>query len=165
MLYYMRGMWLIVCSLAIMQELPGVEYAQVYAAWSAAKEYLARARLTDVELIYAPSQVAAACFRLADSDLFDKLLDVLFPSNNSNGNGDEDVDMDSKEGIKGNGTNGKVSTSAQLDRDGLLQRIEEIQKDIEAMPSGGGFDMKQVKAVDKLVRGAQDPAKNKASKL
>lgn len=147
------------------QELPGVEYGQVYAAWSAAKEYLARARLTDVELIYAPSQIAAACFRLADSELFDKLLNVLFTSAGANGNGHTDVDMDIKEGIKQDGTNGKADEAAQLDRDGLVRKIEEIQRDIEAMPSGGGFDMKQVKAVDKLVRGAQDPAKNKASKL
>jgi hypothetical protein len=47
----------------------------------------------------------------------------------------------------------------------LIGILNTIQQKIEAVPADGAFDKKQVKAINKIVGLAQDPARNKSSEL
>lgn len=47
----------------------------------------------------------------------------------------------------------------------LLTTLDRVKAEIESVPGDMSFDMKRVKAVDKMVKSAQDPARNKSSAL
>ena len=122
-------------------------------AYLGAQTYLRRSRLSDVEFIYTPSQIAAACFRLADETLFTAAMQKLFPSAATEAD---------PPNVKPVGTSQPLDLLAHQD---LVAILVTIQQKIEAVPADGAFDKKQVKAIDKTVRMAQDPARNISSEL
>jgi cyclin H len=125
---------------------------RIEAAYLVAQSYLKRSRLSDVEFIYTPSQIAATCFRMADPRLFQTALDKLLPLEAVSQGGEET-------------NSGQQSLRPLLERESLLDILQHVQTAIERAPLDGSFEMDKVKAADKLVKLAQDPAKNKSSAL
>jgi cyclin H len=100
-----------------------------------AQPYLVLARQTDLELLYAPSQIALAALRLASSPLYSSYLQVKYP------------------GLEG-----------QLDREKLEAVVEEIARGIVA-EEGRVVDMAKVKDVDRRLRTCTNPEKVPGSAL
>lgn len=121
---------------------------RIEAAYFVAQSNLKRSRLSDVEFLYTPSQIAATCFRMADSKIFQAAVDQLLPRQS------EPAEL--QESNKG---------SQLLARESLLEILDRIQAMVEATPAEGSFDMEKVKAADKMVKSAQDPARNNSSAL
>lgn len=125
---------------------------RIEAAYLVAQSHLKRSRLSDAEFIYTPSQIAATCFRMADARLFQTALDKLLP-----------LDAESQGGTEAN--SGQQSLKPLLARESLLEILQHVQNAIESAPLDASSEMDKVKAADKLVKLAQDPAKNKSSAL
>jgi hypothetical protein len=119
----------------------------------AAQNHLQRSRLSDVEFLYPPSQIAAACFRLADGNLVDTTLRTLIPS----------LD-DHADDVKQNDSSSSASNGLLAQQE-LTNVLKSIQQEIQSVPADGSFDKKKVKAIDKVVKTAQDPMRNKTSAL
>jgi len=125
---------------------------RIEAAYFGAQLNLKRSRLSDVEFIYTPSQIAATCFRMADDNLFQTALDQLLPV------------LPDSIGVEETTPSGPLSKQL-LAREQLLDILTQIQTAIESAPVEGSFDMNKVKGADKLVKSTQDPARNKTSGL
>lgn len=134
-----------------LQDIAPTQLGRIETAYALAKTQWKRSRLTDVEFLYTPAQIAAACFRLADKDLFESALEILVPIQENKSEMDEDE--------------GKTMEAPLLDRKGLLSTLEQVQAMTQSVSEDRNVDMVRVKAADKLVRKSQDPANNKASAL
>jgi hypothetical protein len=89
---------------------------------------------------------------MADARLFQTALDKLLP-----------LDAESQGGTESN--SGQQSLKPLLARESLLDILQHVQNAIESAPLDASSEMDKVKAADKLVKSAQDPAKNKSSAL
>jgi hypothetical protein len=134
---------------------------------------LATSQLSDLEFTETMSTISLACMRLADQELVDRAILSEYPEQvQSASNDDHAMEQDGKEGTNGlkNGEgvehaeNGDEESEKPVRTRGiLLARLEQIQAVIQenAVP----VEVSKIKVIDKTVRGAQDPSKNKKSLL
>ncbi|GAA5867335.1 hypothetical protein JCM3774_003550 [Rhodotorula dairenensis] len=136
------------------------------AAWPKAQAYCRASRLTSVELVYTPAQIALACFRLADPTLVDRWLESKehrrkrrTPSGHGSAAGPTGT---------GPGTAGVDQVAAgqdDLGRDELigavLDRVQSVVQDAQKNP----IDKARVKEVDLRLRWARNPEKDPNSAL
>lgn len=103
-----------------------------------ALQHLRASRLTDAEFIYTPSQIALACFRLADSEMVDAFLDWRYDT----------ADPDEVE-VHG--------PPYGMER----ARLAQILGDVGAMIEQGSvdLDLKVIKGIDKRLKSCTNPEK------
>jgi hypothetical protein len=127
------------------------ETNRVEIAYGLARGCLKRSRYSDAEFLFTPSQIAAACFLMADSALMQQAMSALLPSEVSN---QDSAAQD-------------VPRGTLLDGSGLLKTLLAVKSEIETVPVDCTFDahMDTVKAVNQIVRRAKDPAKTETAAL
>ncbi|WOO80987.1 Cyclin CCL1 [Vanrija pseudolonga] len=106
-------------------------------ALPAALDRLRWSRYTDAEFIYTPSQVALACFRLANAELVDSFLEFRYAAASA--------------------TEG-AGLPYGLPLDDLLRLTKEIEGVIRDAGQGE-FDMKTIKEIDKRLKSCTNPEK------
>lgn len=123
------------------------------------------------------SCISLACMRLADQELVDRVILSEYPEHAENPiNGETPMEQDGKEETNGQKENegegeGKEHAEngdeepekAARTRGILVARLEQIQSVIQA--NAVPVEVSKIKVIDKTVRGAQDPSKNKKSLL
>jgi hypothetical protein len=134
---------------------------------------LVTSQLSDLEFTETMSTISLACMRLADQELVDRVILSEYPEQaETASNGDHAMEQDGKEGTNGlkngegaeHGENGGEESEKPVRTRGILHaRLEQIQAVIQenAVP----VEVSKIKVIDKTVRGAQDPSKNKKSLL
>lgn len=73
-----------------MQDMPDFDPATTREAYDAALSLVRASRMTDVELIYTPSQIALACFHRASPSLAEQWINAKSPQT---GNGESLLDV------------------------------------------------------------------------
>jgi cyclin H len=122
-------------SLLPSQSVPEIDHADLVRAVADAQPYVASSRQTDLELLYAPSQIALASLSLAAPSLVGTYLEAKHP------------------GLEG-----------QLERDRLQRIIQDIGREI-VRSQGESVDMARVKDVDRRLRTCSNPEKIPGSAL
>ncbi|SCV69838.1 BQ2448_1232 [Microbotryum intermedium] len=110
------------------------------------------ARLTDLEFLYSPSQIALSCVRLVDPLAVETWLDAKFDllSKKQSGAGhDEDQEYD----------------RAELDKRGLLKQLDRIAEVIKDIDENGAVDKEKVKEIDRRLKSVSNPEKDPKSTL
>jgi hypothetical protein len=128
----------------------GVDLPSLSSAVPKAHSYVRTSRLTAAELIYSPSQIALASFRLADPSLVDKWLGVK----------EEKVE----EVKRKRGTEGGAAEGEELEREALVEVLEEIGEMITEAQKNP-VDKARVKDVDMRLKWARNPEKDPKSAL
>ena len=112
-----------------------IDHTDLVRAVADAQPYIASSRQTDLELLYAPSQIALACLSLAAPSLVATYLKAKHP------------------GLEG-----------QLERDRLQQIIQDVGREI-VRSQGESVDMTRVKEIDRRLRTCSNPEKIPGSAL
>lgn len=126
---------------------PGADADRIDAAYLKAKEHLARSRLSDAEFYSTPPQIAAACIRMADEELFEPCLHAMVDYHYQP-KLEEDEPAPEEDPVQA------VESKLKSALDDVAACIQEIPEE---------FDLKKVKVVSKAIQNAQDPAKSKTS--
>ncbi|WVO16712.1 hypothetical protein L204_104393 [Cryptococcus depauperatus] len=127
-----------------------------------ALNYLSTSYLTDAELIFTPSQISLACWRMADKMLVESFLEQRYTTAFSN-TGIPNGMTDDKSSEKDDGEDeGTLNDSYQyplygLTRSRLLEILDQIQEMISS--TEGDIDLKKVKEIDKRLRQCANPEK------
>lgn len=159
----------------LIQQDPEKDLGRIDAAYQKAKGYLATSQLSDLEFTETMSTISLACMRLANQELVDRVILSEYPEQAETTSGDDPaVEQNGKDEANGKQEgDGEVKELAEngdeesekpaRTRGILLARLEQIQTVIQAnaMP----IEVSKIKVIDKTVRGAQDPSKNKKSLL
>lgn len=156
------------------QQDPEKDLGRIDAAYQKAKGYLATSQLSDLEFTETMSTISLACMRLADQELVDRVVLSEYPEQMDTTSGDDPAveqngkdETDSKESeseAKKPAENGDEDSEKPARTRGiLLARLEQIQAVIQA--NTVPVEVSKIKVIDKTVRGAQDPSKNKKSLL
>lgn len=111
-----------------------------------ALEVLSTSRLTDAEFLFAPAQIALACWRIADKELVDGFLRHKYAAVEDDG-GDEGEGEEERE----------KTLPFGIRRAELLRISGEIEDMIRA--GEAKHDLKKVKEVDKRLKGCANPEK------
>lgn len=153
------------------QQDPDKDLARIDAAYQKAKGYLATSQLSDLEFTDTMSSISLACMRLADQELVDRVIVSAYPEESESTNGTSTnaaVAMDSRDGddpmtndIGGNPDH--ETEKPARNRNVLRARLEHIQGIITA--NAAPVEVAKIKTIDKIVRAAQDPSKNKKALL
>ncbi|KAL1410893.1 hypothetical protein Q8F55_001836 [Vanrija albida] len=112
-------------------------------ALPAALDRLQWSRYTDAEFVYAPSQVALACFRIANAELVDGFLEFRYAA-------------------------AQATDGAGLPYGTSLEDLLRLTKEIEAVirdAGSGAFDIKKIKEIDKRLKSCANPEKTPGSAL
>ncbi|KDE03671.1 hypothetical protein MVLG_05861 [Microbotryum lychnidis-dioicae p1A1 Lamole] len=107
------------------------------------------ARLTDLEFLYSPSQIALSCVRLIDPLAVETWLDAKFDLVSKKSTTLEDEEGDSDQ--------------AELDKRGLLKQLDRIGEVIKDVDENGAVDKEKVKEIDRRLKGASNPEKDPKS--
>lgn len=156
------------------QQDPEKDLGRIDAAYQKAKGYLATSQLSDLEFTETMSTISLACMRLADQELVDRVVLSEYPEQMETTSGDdpavEQNGKDETDGKEGESEAKKPAEDGEEDsekpartRGILLARLEQIQAVIQA--NTVPVEVSKIKVIDKTVRGAQDPSKNKKSLL
>lgn len=132
----------------MLEQTAGVDLPSLSSVVPKAHAFVRTSRLTAAELIYSPSQIALACFSLADRSLVDTWLGVK----------EEKVEeVEKKRG-------GNKEEGGRLEREALVKVLEEIGEMImEAQRNP--VDKARVKDVDMRLKWARNPEKDPKSAL
>lgn len=117
------------------QSISGIEHTNLVRAIADAQPYIASSRQTDLELLYAPSQIALSCLSLAAPSLVATYLEAKHP------------------GLEG-----------QLERERLQRIMQDVGREIVRSQSEL-IDMARVKEVDRRLRTCSNPEKIPGSAL
>lgn len=120
------------------QSQPDINLRSVQESLNPALQYLRASRLTDAEFIYTPSQIALACFRLANPELVDRFLDWRYDTADA-----EEVEVHGPPyGIE-------------------RTRLGQILLDVGEMIKEGTveLDLKVIKGIDKRLKSCTNPEK------
>ncbi|BGP16969.1 hypothetical protein JCM10213_007415 [Rhodosporidiobolus nylandii] len=128
----------------------GVDLATLTAAAPKAHALVRASRLTSVEFIYTPAQIALACFRLAEPSLADKWL------------GAKEERLEKGKGKEGEDAGG--TSQEQLEREALLMLLDELQV-VVSEAQKNPVDKKRAADVDKRLKLARNPEKDPNSAL
>ena len=148
------------------QQDPDKDLARIDAAYQKAKGYLATSQLSDLEFTDTMSSISLACMRLADQELVDRVILSVYPEEEElNGQGKNVAPMDTTDGDNQE-SNQELNQEAEKparSRNVLKSRLEHIQSTITA--NVAPVEVAKIKTIDKIVRAAQDPSKNKKALL
>ncbi|WVR09558.1 hypothetical protein IAU60_006627 [Kwoniella sp. DSM 27419] len=141
-----------------MQNQPSPPLEEIAKALPTALAKLSRSLLTDLELVYTPSQIALACWHMANSTLVEDFLDTRYaaaetsvaPSPEGMDDGDDDSHPAEDKGKDGN------RTLYGMHQERLLEIIRDVQVIIRQAVD---VDLKKVKEVDKRLRQCSNPEK------
>lgn len=131
----------------------GIAIEALETAYAAAKSFIRTSRLTDLELVYAPSQIALAAFRLSDHSAVDTWLGVKQSLKDGRAAGAD----------TGVGTD-EASSADQLAREQLVDALVDIGEAI-LDAKDNPVDKAKVTEVDKRLRWARNPEKDPKSAL
>lgn len=117
------------------------------------------------------SSISLACMRLADQELVDGVILSAYPENDEasgNGNGTDATTAVKRENADDPMTHPSENTGQEAEkpartRNALKSRLEHIQGIITA--NAVPVEVAKIKTIDKIVRAAQDPSKNKKALL
>ena len=123
--------------LDMQQALPDHSMADLERARDGAVKSCKAARLTDLEFLYTPSQIALACFRLADPDLTEAWLLSKHPS--------------------------APVPEQMINHEQVMGCADDIKKDLEAALRP--VDLDAVRSVDKRLKFCRNPEKDPSSAL
>lgn len=146
----------------------GLDAAAITTALPKAQSYCRFSRLTSAELVYSPSQIALACFRLADPTLVDQWLDAKEQRRQKTGKG-RAATIPSGGAVDGEGRlPGQPERAQQLG--GELEQAEmgPVLDKVQATIVHGQkhpVDKARVKEVDLRLRWARNPEKDPNSAL
>ncbi|GAA6032556.1 hypothetical protein JCM8097_004814 [Rhodosporidiobolus ruineniae] len=129
-----------------MQASASADLSALTAATPKAASFVRSSRLTPAELIYSPSQIALACFRLADPSLVDAWLGVK-----------ESKSVPAAPG-------GEKDEGGKLEHEGLIRVLEEIGAMVTEAQKNP-VDKAKVKEIDMRLRWARNPEKDPKSAL
>jgi cyclin H len=118
-----------------LQDQPSPPIDTVQKALSAALDRLHASRYTDAEFLYAPAQIALACWRVANRELVDRFLEDKYTAAS---------DADS------------LPYGAPLDE---LRRVIEEVEEVVRDDSGANPELKKIKEVDKRLKACSNPEK------
>jgi hypothetical protein len=158
-------------SIILPQQDPDKDLARIDAAYQKAKGYLATSQLSDLEFTDTMSSISLACMRLTDQELVDRVILSAYPEDNAapgNGKGThattamETENADDPMAHLSEKTGQEAEKPART-RNALRSRLDHIQGIIiaNAVP----VEVAKIKRIDKIVRAAQDPSKNKKALL
>ncbi|GHJ85602.1 hypothetical protein NliqN6_2004 [Naganishia liquefaciens] len=149
-----------------LQQDPDKDLARIDAAYQKAKGYLATSQLSDLEFTDTMSSISLACMRLADQELVDRVILSAYPEEEElNGQGKKVATMDTTDGDnqESNQESNQEAEKPARSRNVLKSRLEHIQSTITA--NVAPVEVAKIKTIDKIVRAAQDPSKNKKALL
>jgi cyclin H len=130
------------------------ESADVADIYAKAKPHLRASRLTDLEFIYSPSQIALACFRMIDPSIVETWLGIKVTKLSSSSALVETEAAKKEEGER----LGDQKEQGVLK---MLQAIEIVIREVEK----NGVDRAKVTEVDKRLKWAHNPEKDPNSAL
>lgn len=112
------------------------------------------------------SSISLACMRLADQELVDRVILSAYPedeeANDQDAQAATNTDTTDGDNQLTNGLAGQSNQEAEKparSRNALRSRLEHIQGIITA--NAAPVEVVKIKTIDKIVRAAQDPSKNK----
>jgi len=120
-----------------LQDQPSPPLDAIQTSLSAALDRLHASRYTDAEFLFAPSQIAMACWRLANRELVDNFLEWKYAA------------AESEEG-------GSVPYGAPIE---VLKRVIAEVEDVIRDAPGTNPDIKKIKEVDKRLKACTNPEK------
>ncbi|KAJ9108945.1 hypothetical protein QFC21_000267 [Naganishia friedmannii] len=160
-----------------LQQDPDRDVGRIDAVYHKAKGFLAASQLSDLEFTETISTISLACIRLADQELVDRVILSTYPEHaertatETPEQQEGHADVDKPEGnapdeALSTKTNGKHAEEAEQPirtRSILLARLQHIQTVIRE--NTAPLDVSKIKTIDKAIRAAQDPGRNKKSLL
>ncbi|KAJ9125301.1 hypothetical protein QFC22_000257 [Naganishia vaughanmartiniae] len=159
-----------------LQQDPDKDLGRIDAVYHKAKGFLAASQLSDLEFTETISTISLACMRLADQELVDRVILSTYPAEHAErtnletseqaGQADADRpngDASSEEPPQTNGKHVEEAGQPIRNRSILLARLQHIQTVIRE--NTAPLDVSKIKTIDKAIRGAQDPGRNKKTLL
>ena len=114
----------------LIQSQPDPPLDRIQSSLPLALDHLTTSHLTDAEFLFTPSQIALACWQLADGEIVSLYLKWKY------------------------GQEGELQFG--IARDALEEKLRSVA---ETISSGPEMDMKLVKSVDKRLKGCTNPEK------
>lgn len=159
-----------------LQQDPDRDLGRIDAIYSKAKGFLTASQLSDLEFTETISTISLACMRLADQELVDRVIISAYPEHagktgtETSEKPEGQLDGDKPAGDtpddappKMNGKHAEEEEGPIRSRSILLARLQHIQTVIRENTTP--LDVSKIKTIDKAVRAAQDPGRNKKSLL
>ncbi|GAA5890588.1 hypothetical protein JCM8208_004924 [Rhodotorula glutinis] len=174
--YKVHHAHLALSGLVLDMQTTGVPSSTIASALPRAQAFLRAARLSPAELVYAPSQIALACMRLADRSSVETWL--VAKGKSANEQKKEREARSATEGSTGAGKkeegegapraqdedNDQDGEPAQLEQDVLLRLLDEVQGMIQEQQRNP-VDKDKVREVDRRLKWARNPEKDPKSAL
>ncbi|GAA5848299.1 hypothetical protein JCM9279_001002 [Rhodotorula babjevae] len=174
--YKVHHAHLALSGLVLDMQTTGVPSSSIASALPRAQAFLRAARLSPAELVYAPSQIALACMRLADRSSVETWLaakgkgasaqkkerEARGVAAGSAGEGKKE-EKEGEEGVRAGGEDNE-GEPAQLEQDALLRLLDEVQGMIQEQQRNT-VDKDKVREVDRRLKWARNPEKDPKSAL
>ncbi|KPV77706.1 uncharacterized protein RHOBADRAFT_51524 [Rhodotorula graminis WP1] len=174
--YKVHHAHLALSGLVLDMQTTGVPSSSIASALPRAQAFLRAARLSPAELVYAPSQIALACMRIADRSAVETWLAAK-----GKGASEQKEEREArrapagptsavkKEGEEGEGAprargEDKGDEPQQLEQDVLLRLLDEVQGMIQEQQRNP-VDKDKVREVDRRLKWARNPEKDPKSAL
>ncbi|TNY19432.1 cyclin-like protein [Rhodotorula diobovata] len=164
--YKVHHAYLALSGLVLDMQTTSVPSPSLASALPRAQAFLRAARLSPAELVYAPSQIALACMRLADREAVETWLEeklragAAVPREGRDGGGEGRKE----EGGEGGAPGREEGEPAQLAQEELLRLLDEVQAMIQEQQRST-VDKNKVREVDRRLKWARNPEKDPKSAL